>query len=47
MLQCGGCTVQQAQQAVNVLLNPATWMVLIGGWYALTSVVSKKKGDKK
>lgn len=45
MQACGGCSVQQVSEVVQVLANPMTWLVLLAGATTLLSK-SKKKETK-
>ncbi len=45
MQTCGGCSVQQVSEVVQVLTNPVTWLVLLTAASSLLTV-GKKKGGK-
>lgn len=42
MQLCGSCA-QQVVQTVPILLNPATWLIVLFGLTAVASKVTKKK----
>lgn len=44
-LGCGGCSVQQVSEVAQILMNPATWVVL--GAAVVTLMGKKKKQEKK
>jgi hypothetical protein len=44
MLQCGGCSMQDANTLLQLLQNPALWVVVLAG---ATTLLSKKKKDEK
>ena len=45
MQGCGGCSVQQVSQVVQVLMNPVTWLLAAT---ALTTMLGRKStGGKK
>lgn len=49
MFQCGECT-QELQQTIPILLNPVTWLIILGGATALlraTALLSKGKKEEK
>lgn len=45
MQGCGGCSVQQVSQVVQVLMNPVTW--LLAATALTTFLGTTKKGDRK